>query len=285
MSYKLLYETTECLTKIYTLNEAKVIARELICHVMNISPTHLYGSDALHPTSEELNQIELLKNRLLKHEPLQYVIGETEFYGHRLKVDNSVLIPRPETEELVEWIINDYAASKEQKLSILDIGTGSGAIAISLAFFFNKSNVTAWDISANALKTAEINAIKTGVSIKFEQKDILKTEFEKEKYDIIVSNPPYIMEKEKSLMEPNVLNYEPSIALFVPDEKPLLFYDRIASFASFALKESGSLYFEINNKCSRDITTMLNRYKYNHIEIKKDLSGSPRMTKAIFEHL
>ena len=245
--------------------------------------TRLDISLNLETKVSEENKAKFLEalHRLTQFEPIQYIIGSTEFYGLSLKVNNHTLIPRPETEALVHWILEDL---KEMNLSssykILDIGTGSGCIAIALATKLQKVKVSAIDISERALKVAKLNAINNNVAIEFEQKNILNTESLSEEYDVIVSNPPYVRESEKRNMNANVLNHEPATALYVSDENPLVFYTKIAQIASTHLKNNGSLYFEINEYLSKDVVNMLKSEGFSEVEIRKDLFGKERMIKA-----
>lgn len=227
--------------------------------------------------------------RLQKQEPIQYIIGETEFFGIVFKVNEQTLIPRPETEELVEWIISDNQSRSNDgvQLSILDIGTGSGCIAISLSKNLPNSKVQALDISEGALFIARQNAITNEVDVEFFKKDILKTKSSTsdsdkpdDYYDIIVSNPPYIREMEKELMKNNVLNYEPFTALFVQDEDPLLFYRAISKFAKNRLRKGGNLYFEINENFKRELVELLKGEGFENIEPKQDIYGKDRMVKC-----
>ncbi len=214
--------------------------------------------------------------------PLQYVLSETEFMGLKFFLNKEVLIPRPETEELVQWVLNDYVDS-EQPLRILDIGTGSGCIAISLAKGLIKSQVTAVDVSAEALAIAIRNARNNDLSIQFEVMDILENEdFPIRKYDIIVSNPPYVKLSEKSLMHQNVLNHEPHLALFVPDSSPLKFYKAIIQFSKKSLVENGKLYLEINETEGEGIKALLEENSFKNVEIRKDIFGKIRMAKGSF---
>ncbi|MGB5171838.1 MAG: peptide chain release factor N(5)-glutamine methyltransferase [Eudoraea sp.] len=214
--------------------------------------------------------------------PLQYVLSETEFMGLKFFLNKEVLIPRPETEELVQWVLNDYVDS-EQPLRILDIGTGSGCIAISLAKGLIKSQVTAIDVSAEALAIAIRNARNNDLSIQFEVMDILENEdFPIRKYDIIVSNPPYVKLSEKSLMHQNVLNHEPHLALFVPDSSPLKFYKAIIQFSKKSLVENGKLYLEINETEGEGIKALLEENSFKNVEIRKDIFGKIRMAKGSF---
>lgn len=222
----------------------------------------------------------------LKHEkPIQYIIGETEFYGLKFKVDNNVLIPRPETEELVELIINNVTSNATEKpINIIDIGTGSGCIAISLAKNLPNAKLYAVDISSEALKVAEKNAELNNVDITFIEDDILKKEqtiLNKElTFDIIVSNPPYVRHLEKQEIKSNVLDNEPHLALFVKDNNPLLFYEAICEFAVYKLKPNGKLFFEINQYLGTEMITLLEHYNFENIKLKKDIYGNDRMIKA-----
>lgn len=204
--------------------------------------------------------------------PLQYILGETEFYGLKFKVNEHTLIPRPETEELVGWIL------KHDFSSALDIGTGTGCIPIALAKN-RKAIVSAIDISENALKIAKENAKLNGVKINFLQQDILKTTA-LPKVDLIVSNPPYVLESEKKMMFDNVLKYEPHLALFVSDNDPLLFYKKIAELAFESLNINGRLFFEINEQFADETIAMLNRIGFVDIQLKKDVNDKDRMIKA-----
>lgn len=243
-----------------------------------------YNRQLLHEEDflgkEERGRIQEIVRCLKKSEPLQYILGETEFYSLPFRVDSSVLIPRHETEELVDTIIK---RNQGKYLNIIDIGTGSGCIAITLKKHLPESIVTATDISAEALQTAADNAENNGVDIHFVEADILNLDdmlerFSKQ-FDIIVSNPPYVMEKEKRAMNANVLNFEPHTALFVSDANPLVYYDAIAEFASQRLREAGEIFLEMNPLCSDETKNLMERYGYQ-TEILKDLSGKNRMLRA-----
>lgn len=231
--------------------------------------------------------------RLKSEEPIQYILGETEFYGLPFQVDNNVLIPRPETEELVAWVLDDIknglVKPTSSNIKILDIGTGSGCIAISLAKNIKNAEVWALDISQMALKVTEKNASTNQVNIRFVQADILKEsenlweqllEIKGGKFDIVISNPPYVRNSEKKQMKNNVLNHEPHLALFVENENPLLFYDKIASFSQKYLNPKGSLYFEINQEFDHETKSLLKDKNFNPIISKKDLFGVNRMMKG-----
>ena len=210
--------------------------------------------------------------------PIQYVLGECEFMGLRFEVDPSVLIPRPETEELVEWIL--ASQNNTNSVSILDIGTGSGCIAVSLKCMLPKAFVTAYDLSNDALALARKNAEINEVTVDFRQQDILQPETENGEWDIIVSNPPYIPNAEKVEIQSNVLNFEPHLALFVPDNDPLLFYRKIIEFAAMHLKAGGQLFFEIHRDRGQEVMQLLSEAGFAEIELRKDLSGNDRMLKA-----
>ena len=222
--------------------------------------------------------------------PIQYIIGETSFYGLTFKVNSDTLIPRPETEELVDWIVKDTV--NLEALTVLDIGTGSGCIPISLSLNMNNADVCAFDVSNKALDIAKINAKHNSAKVKFILQDILKydcntTNFLKDskyKFDVIVSNPPYVRLSEKMKMKRNVLHFEPHLALFVKDEDPLLFYRTIGNYAIENLKIGGVLYFEINQNFGLQTIELLKDIGFNSVELKQDLSGNDRMIKAKREH-
>lgn len=243
---------------------------------MNRLDLALDNKRVLSASEEKVFEAALI--RLLNHEPVQYILGETEFFGSKFIVNSHVLIPRPETEELVQWIISDIKENNLEAPSILDIGTGSGCIAISLAQTFPKAKVTAMDISEEALKVAKANALRNQVRVSSVQQDILTAELSN-KYDIIVSNPPYVRELEMEEMHRNVLEHEPAGALYVKDEDPLLFYRRITRLAQTALGKSGKLYFEINQYLSKETEQILIENDFR-TEIKKDIFGNFRMLKG-----
>lgn len=245
-------------------------------------------SDEQHSRLLEIGQ------QLSKGMPVQYALGYEYFKGKRFLVNEGVLIPRPETAELVDWIVEDTEgrtvdAINPTRISILDIGTGSGCIALSLATLINNSFIIAADLSTVALKTAKENAEELKINnIMFVEMDILKEmnhSFQQpsvDKFDIIVSNPPYIMESEKKEMNCNVLDYEPHLALFVPDDDPLLFYRAIAKFGKKNLKDGGNLYFEINAAFGKETCELLSRDGYENIILLKDINGRDRMIKATY---
>lgn len=266
------------LIPLFGSGEATAMAR-LIFHALkgwDTTDLVVHAGDALSPYI--LERINGITDRLKLGEPLQYILGEARFYGMTLKVDKTTLIPRPETEELVETIITTYGEKSD--LKVLDVGCGSGAIAIALSRNLRFPEVEALDVSSGALKIAKENAGALHARIKFIEADIFTWTPLSENYDIIVSNPPYICEKEKSDMEVNVLDYEPHQALFVPDEDPLMFYQRIAEIGITGLKPGGRLFFEINPLYSGLLQTLLEGKGYVDVEIRKDLSGKDRILIA-----
>ena len=222
-------------------------------------------------------------NELTSGRPIQHILGQADFYGNTFLVNEHTLIPRPETEELVDWIIKDHKANIRNTLNILDIGTGSGCIAISLQRGLKQAKISALDVSTEAIKIARINADKLASQISFIEADILDWDSSltnKMDLDIIVSNPPYITPKEQVAMHNNVLLFEPHSALFVEEHFPLLFYSTIADFGQYHLKLNGLLYFEINQYLSAETTDLLRKKGYKDIEIRKDINGVDRMIKA-----
>lgn len=260
----------------YPETEISGLTRIIAEHITKLpySVTLLEKKEITPSQTEQLNSII---NRLQQHEPIQYILGETEFFGLNFSVNRATLIPRPETEELVELIINDYLQTKP---SVLDIGTGSGCIAVALARYLKGSTVSAWDFSAEALEIAKQNAQANDVVVEFSHVDVLGNYPVNKKFDIIVSNPPYVLESEKETMEKNVLDYEPYSALFVPNDNPLLFYERIADLASELLNKEGRLYFEINQAQGQATINMLNEKGYTNISLFKDLSKRDRIIRA-----
>ena len=240
---------------------------------LNRSDTFIYSNKVI--SIKNYDCIKQIINELKENKPIQYILGEAEFYGLKFKVNKHTLIPRPETEELVDWIL------KEDFNSVLDIGTGSGCIAISLAKH-STAQIAAIDNCEKALEVAEENAKLNKVNIKFCTQDILQsTSFLN--LDLIVSNPPYILESEKQNMKANVLQYEPHLALFTPDKDPLLFYKKIGSLAAKSLNCGGKLFFEINEQYGTEILKMLSKIGFVDIAFKKDINDKDRMIKAIWK--
>ena len=276
MSYK---ELWQCLTKVYDEGEAKAIARMTYEERFGLTLSDIYLGKDTQLSADNQTELEEIAKRLLQGEPIQYVLGQADFCGRTFLVNEYVLIPRPETEELCQWITSQ---GDRPPVRLLDIGTGSGCIAITLAAEMPQAEVAAWDISAEALEVARENAKRNNVHVSFEQVDVLNCQLSiiNCQFDLIVSNPPYICNKERASMETNVLEHEPHTALFVPDDDPLLFYRAIAQYGQTALKDGGWLYFEINPLYAQDICDMLNAMHYCRIEIKEDQYGKQRMIKA-----
>lgn len=257
--------------------------RMLMGHITGLSMAQLLAEPNLKLTEEQQKWYDDAIRRLEKNEPIQHVLGHTTFYGREFKCDRRALVPRPETEELVDWILNDWATKddKESIVKILDIGTGTGCIALSLARDLKDTEVSAIDISNEAISLAKENAklLKTN-NIQFIEDDILTPKNEYPKYDIIVSNPPYVRDCEKMDMEANVLDYDPHTALFVSDDDPLVFYRNIAQFALTHLTDKGALYFEINQYLGTETCDLLILLGYKNVELRNDINDNPRMIKA-----
>lgn len=271
------------LTLYYDIQEARGIVRLLLSDLYGMSLTDICVGALDRLTEEQTQQIENAMLRLEKGEPVQYVTGKAHFCDRTFLVSPSVLIPRPETELLCQLIAdNDQVVTGNGEIRVLDMGTGSGCIAITLALSMQNASVEAWDVSAEALNMAKSNAESLGASVSFEQKDILGLDENNVErcYDIIVSNPPYICNKEAAQMEHNVLDFEPHLALFVPDESPLLFYSAIARFARLALKVGGALYFEINPLYADALCSMLSSLGFANVTIHVDQFGKQRFISA-----
>ena len=295
----------QSLTPLYDAGEAQAIVRTVLDVKYGMTLTDIICGKVNEISADEERKLEEIIIRLQKGEPVQYVLGEADFAGRTFHVEPGVLIPRPETAELCQWIEEDMAgkstvssgdssedspedssgnspqATDDAKL-ILDICTGSGCIAITLGLNIPNSEVTGWDISEDALRIAQGNVemLKAG-NVRIEYQNALMLPKTAETADIIVSNPPYICEKEKADMEKNVLEHEPSLALFVPDEDPLKFYRAIAEYASSALKSGGALYFEINPIYEKETREMLQELDFKDIETKEDAFGKKRMMRAM----
>jgi release factor glutamine methyltransferase len=264
------------LTAIYEAGEAKAIARLVMEVRFGLSMT-----DVVCGKTGDETEMQDLQQRLLTGEPVQYILGEADFGGRTFHVEPGVLIPRPETFELCQWIMDDEKKRDHKGVSILDIGTGSGCIACTLAADIPDAEVTAWDISEDALRIANENAKRTNVHVSFEKVDVLNTpHLYREGLDIIASNPPYICNKERATIERNVLEHEPELALFVPDDDPLLFYRTIARYAAKALMPGGALYFEINPLYVNEMLQMLSDEGFSNTEVRNDQFGKQRFTKS-----
>ena len=275
MTYEALWHR---LTPLYEAGEAKAIVRWVLDVRFGLSLTDLLCGKVTQLSADDQTELEKIVTRLEKGEPVQYVVGIEDFFGRPYHVEPGVLIPRPETEELCRWII-----PCESDADILDRGTGSGCIAITLALEMPEAKVTAWDISDDALRIASANAKALGAHVAFEHRDILDAsrltrhgEADSSLFtlhsslSLIVSNPPYVCDKEKAAMEQNVLNHEPHLALFVPDDDPLLFYRAIANYAMTALKPEGQLFFELNPVYAHETETLLAGMGFQHTELRND---------------
>ncbi len=269
----------ERLSNVCSASEAESLSRLILEHVTGFGSLqlHLHQTDQLSET--KVMQIGEILNRLLTHEPIQYILGSCDFYGLKFTVTPDVLIPRAETEELVDWIISE---EKGHCHHLLDIGTGSGCIPIAIDKHTEMDHLEGWDISESALEIARCNAQRNGSKVQFSRQDIFHPTgiAGLSKYDVIVSNPPYVLREEAGLMEKNVLDHEPHLALFVQDHDPLIFYRAIAQFATAHLQFHGSLYFEINEKMGAETTKLLKKFGFNDILTRKDLQGKERMIRA-----
>lgn len=350
MTYNQLWKR---LTAIYNEREAQAIVRTVLDALFGMSLTDICLGKVTQLSADDTTRLEKIMQRLEKSEPVQYVLGAEWFAGRLFDVAPGVLIPRPETEDLVKWACDEAkekekednskeergkeekevskkrealkkeeqplssplkeekeglrkgedASQKEEQLlssllknnnevsekgeeaphpSILDIGTGSGCIAITVALALPQAHVTAWDISTDALAIAAGNAHRLGASVRFEHQDALSAPDDEERWDVIVSNPPYICDKERADMSDNVLSYEPELALFVPDSDPLLFYRAIAHYASKALKPGGRLLFETNTAYTHEVAQAMADEGFTAIEVRNDCFGEPRMVKGAF---
>lgn len=325
MTYNQLWKR---LTVIYNEREAQAIVRTVLDALFGMSLTDICLGKVTQLSADDTTRLEKIMQRLEKSEPVQYVLGAEWFAGRLFDVAPGVLIPRPETEDLVKWACDEAkekekednskeergkeekevskkgeAPKKEEQLlssllknnnevskkgeeaphpSILDIGTGSGCIAITVALALPQARVTAWDISTDALAIAAGNAHRLGASVRFEHQDALSAPDDEERWDVIVSNPPYICDKERADMSDNVLSYEPELALFVPDSDPLLFYRAIARYASKALKPGGRLLFETNTAYAHEVAQAMADEGFTAIEVRNDCFGKPRMVKGAF---
>ncbi len=278
-----LRELHESLSQVYDTDEAAAMAELVVEELSGESrqSIRLQKNDQVAPAL--LKQIASVKDRLILGEPLQYVLGRAWFMGHAYRVNSAVLIPRPETEELVDWITQTYAASAPKR--ILDIGTGSGCLAIELKHRFPQAEVWGIDISLGSLEVAKANAmaiLPPDHACRFMQVDILHHELWRElgQFDLVVSNPPYITDAEKADMHTNVLKYEPPTALFVGNEDPLLFYRTIAQFGLEALVKGGLVFYEINAQFGQAMLQLMEGLGYSGLELRKDMQGKDRMLKA-----
>ena len=266
------------LTGQYPETEIENFARILFRYYLNMTPVQVHLSHDSELPAETGKQIREAIDELKKYRPIQYILSETEFYGLHFELTPDVLIPRPETEELVDWVVHEYDRNAE--LTMIDIGTGSGCIAVALAANFPNAHVWAVDVSEAALAVAQRNALKNRVKVNFLIEDVLKDGlmgFEPASIDVIVSNPPYITPSEKEQLLPNVLEYEPHGALFTPNNNPLVFYEQMVAFGLKCLKNKGKIFFEINEAFPEELRDILQQNHYSNINLRKDMNGKWRM--------
>ncbi len=269
------------LTKQFSDREIAFFVKESIKKRLKISDSELMLQKEIRFSESDLLFFRSVVKRLQNSEPFQYILGETFFYELLIRCDQRALIPRPETEELVDWII--HSVDKIQKFNILDVCTGSGCIALALKSTLKSCTISATDISLDAIALAKKNAMLLGLDVSFMQDNVLVSDsdiFETNSFDIIVSNPPYIPLKDKDDMDKNVLDFEPHLALFVSDEAPLVFYKAIADKAQILLKSNGLLFFELHENYAMETKKMVESIGFDEVEIKIDLQGKNRMLKA-----
>lgn len=278
---------TQAIAPLYEPREAANIAHLVVEHITGLSKLDriIYKDRTLDPMQQA--QLEQAVKALLEQQPVQYVTGTAWFYGMELVVNPQVLIPRPETEELVEWIVNDMRMVRQvadADMRMLDIGTGSGCIPLALKKELPAASVWGIDVSVGALETAKVNAVRQQLEVRFEEVNVLDEQATAVLpfFDVIVSNPPYIKQSEHTVMQQQVLAYEPSLALFVPDEDALLFYRVIAVLAKHKLTQGGHLYFEINEALGNEVVELLKTAGYKDVTLKQDIFGKDRMVKAAF---
>jgi release factor glutamine methyltransferase len=271
---------TKELKNVYETDELRNIIELVTEHITHMSRAEQVKNKIPYLTCTQLEDLDAITERLKKNEPVQYVLGEAWFAGMKFKVNKNVLIPRPETEELVDWIVKESQKLKVQSQNIIDIGTGSGCIPITLKKKLPEANVSAIDVCSEALFTATENAIALNAEVNFVLLDFLDEEKWKElgKYDIIVSNPPYVKQSEINTMHARVKEFEPHLALFVPDEDALLFYNKLSSFGLKHLKPGGGLFVEINESLGEQVVNLFRGFA--NIELRKDMQEKDRMIKA-----
>ena len=262
----------------YIDTEARQVAFLLMEHVLNLTREQILVDTQLEISVKSMDRLEEGITKLEQLHPIQHVIGKAHFYGRSFYVDSNVLIPRQETEELVDAILVD---NKRPNLKVLDIGTGSGCIALTLALELKNASVTALDVDAKALNVTQRNASMLGVDLKTIQADILSMDALPDSFDIIVSNPPYVTESEKEVMSRLVLDNEPHLALFVTDDDPLLFYEKIGALSKRHLSSQGKLYLEINEQFGANILKLLEGFQFDYLQLVKDLNGNDRFIKAM----
>lgn len=274
-------EMKQRLTPLYGEREAQAILRMVFEVRFGMSHADILCGKVTQLSADDTEELEKIIARLEKNEPVQYILGQSDFYGRQFHVTPAVLIPRPETEELCTWI-KETAGLSSPKRAILDIGTGSGCIAVILALELPGSMVEAWDISRDALLVAQQNAERLGATVKFVENDVQKVADSSMKWDIIVSNPPYITLQEKAEMEANVLAYEPHLALFAPNNDAMHFYRLISHYAARNLNDGGMVFFEINPLFSDGIKETLLSHGFTDIVVKSDTFGKQRFVRGTY---
>lgn len=260
-------------------DEVRAVAYLVFENLFSLTKTEILGEKSILLSDLNLSKLKEVSDRLNKFEPIQYILGEAEFFGRKFKVNSNVLIPRPETEELVFEIIHS-TGKIQAEIRILDIGTGSGCIPITLALEISKSNVYATDISDGAIKVARSNAETLKANISFLRHNILTEKIPINNLDVVVSNPPYVLQQEQTHMKDNVISYEPHLALFVPENDALIFYKAIAAKAKTVLKPDGLCIVEINERFGKEVAEVFSKNSFSDIKIKKDLNGKERIVSG-----
>lgn len=279
-SKKIYSQVLDQLVQVYDKNEASQLARMLLEDVLNVTFEKIVMDEKISYPDNLRRELFTKVEEVIKNTPIQYVLGKARFYGREFFVNPSVLIPRQETEELINEILLD---NKRPGLEILDIGSGSGCIGITLALELPNSKLTALDVDEDVLDSTQQNAQNYGLGLELIQADILRMDRLTSKYDLIVSNPPYVVESEKVHMHANVLNHEPSIALFVTDDNPLIFYKKILGLSKNHLKPNGKLYFEINERYGADLVKLCEDLNCSRFKLIRDLNGKDRILKVMFD--
>lgn len=277
----------QSLSDLYPKSEIRIFGNLILKKITDLSLARILADKDMVLSPEQSEEADQIIERLTNYEPIHYVLGETEFFNLKFKVNPDVLIPRPETEELVEWVSDDLkfvessSDSAEQNMKILDIGTGCGCIPVALKKHHPKAQISAMDVSAEALIVAKENGVLNQTDVGFFQDDILNPKADERKWNIIVSNPPYIPLDEKVDIDKQVKSYEPHVALFSPTEEPLLFYHSIAKYALQHLEPDGKIYLETHKNLSRDVAMLLGEYGFKDVIIRTDMSGNERMVRAV----
>ena len=275
------------LSDLYPKSEIRIFGNLILKKITDLSLARILADKDMVLSPEQSEEADQIIERLTNYEPIHYVLGETEFFNLKFKVNPDVLIPRPETEELVEWVSDDLkfvessSDSAEQNVKILDIGTGCGCIPVALKKHHPKTQIYAMDVSAESLVVSKENGALNQTDVGFFQDDILNPKADERKWNIIVSNPPYIPLDEKVDIDKQVKSYEPHVALFSPTEEPLLFYHSIAKYALQHLEPDGKIYLETHKNLSRDVAMLLGEYGFKDVIIRTDMSGNERMVRAV----